>query len=183
MNQKGKTFGTSRIVAPNEEGHWVECMAKEDIEAGCKGENERRLSQTGSTPFMTSPLLEDFGYLAQGSATADVLAGTYVPPPGTDVYAKKLLLQLKMDPRVAQAPPMNVTFSTTEHSKGWRKAKEFTATGPSGWTFSHFIAATFDPLLAAFDATMANIPYAMGYSSRQWQYGTNVMIPKSVASL
>jgi hypothetical protein len=117
---------------------------------------------------MTSPLLNDFGYLAQGSATAEVLAGTYVPPAGTDMYAKKLLLQLKIDPRVAQAPPMNGTFSTAEHSKGWRKAKAFTATGPSGWTFSHFIAGTFDPLLAAFDATMANIPYATGYSSLQW---------------
>jgi hypothetical protein len=60
---------------------------------------------------------------------------------------------------------MKVIFLSAEHSKGWRKAKEFTATGLSGWTFSHFIAGTFDPLLAAFDATMANIPYAMGHSS------------------
>jgi hypothetical protein len=72
---------------------------------------------------------------------------------------------------------MNVTFSSAEHSKGC------TATGPPGWTFSHFIPATFDPLLAAFDATMVNIPYAMGPSLLQWQYGTNVLIPKSVASL
>jgi hypothetical protein len=28
MNQKVKTFGTSRIIAPNKEGQWVECMAK-----------------------------------------------------------------------------------------------------------------------------------------------------------
>jgi hypothetical protein len=50
---------------------------------------------------MTSPLLEDFGYLVP----AEVLAGTYVAPAGTDIYAKKLLLQLKMDTRVAQARP------------------------------------------------------------------------------
>jgi hypothetical protein len=183
MNHKVQTFGISRIIAPNEDGHWVECMAKDDIEAGCKWENAQRFLQTVSTPFMTSPLLEDVGYLAQGSATAEALAGTYVPPAGTDMYVKKLLLQLKMDPKVANGPPMKVTFSSAEHIKGWRKAKEFTAMCPSGWTFSHFIAATFDPLLAAFDVMMANIPCATGHSLLQWQFGTNVMIPKSVASL
>jgi hypothetical protein len=35
MNHKVETFGTSRIIAPNKEGHWVECTAQEDIEAGC----------------------------------------------------------------------------------------------------------------------------------------------------
>jgi hypothetical protein len=38
-------------------------------------------------------------------------------------------------------------------------------------------------MLASFDATMANIPYATGYSPLRWQSGTDVMIPKSVASL
>jgi hypothetical protein len=132
---------------------------------------------------MTSPLLDDFGYLAQGAATSAVLDGTYIPPPGTDIYAAKLLKELQVSPAVRQAPPMNIVFDTDQFSKGWRKAREFTATGPSGLTFSHFIAATYDPQLASFDATMANIPYATGYSSRRWQFGTDVMIPKSVASL
>ena len=67
--------------------------------------------------------------------------------------------------------------------RGWRKAREFTATGHSGLTFLHFMAATHDPLLASFDVTMANIPYATGYSPLRWQTGTDVMIPKSTASL
>jgi hypothetical protein len=183
MNHKLQTFGTSRIIAPGDDGNWVEFTNKADIEAGCKWENSRQFSQTSSTPFMTSPLLEDFGYLSQGPATAAVLAGTYIPPAGTDIYAKKVIKQLRMDPKVAAARPMKVTFSSDEQSEGWRKAKEFTATGPSGWTFSHFIAATFDPLLSSFDATMANIPYATGYSLCRWQFGSNIIIPISVASL
>jgi hypothetical protein len=180
---KLKSFGTSRVIAPDSTGEWVELTSREDIEAGCQWENSRRFSQTSSTPFMTSPLLDDFGYLALGPATAAVLDGSYVPPPGTDIYARKLLLELKMDPAVAAAPPMKVIFSIDQHTRGWRKAKEFTATGPSGLTFSHFIAATHDPLLVSFDATMANIPYATGYSPLRWQSGTDVMIPKSNASL
>jgi hypothetical protein len=183
MNRKLKSFGMTRIVAPDYDGNWVEFTSQEDIEAGCQWENTRRFSQTATTPFMTSPLLEDFGYLAQGPATTAVLNGTYTPPLGTDFYAKKLFKELKMDPRVMAAPPMKVIFSVEQHIKGWRKAREFTASGPSGLTFLHFIADTYDPMLALFDATMANIPYATGYSSLRWQSGTDVMIPKSVASL
>jgi hypothetical protein len=146
----------------------VEFTSKEDIEAGCQWENDQCFSQTSSTPFKKSPLLDAFGYLTQGPTAAAVLDGTYVPPAGTNIYAQKLLKQLKMlDPKVASAPPMKVIFSVEKHSKGWRKANEFTATGPAGWTFSHFIAATFDPPLAFFDTMMANIPYTTGYSSLQ----------------
>jgi hypothetical protein len=95
----------------------------------------------------------------------------------------KLLSELKMDAADRDAPPMRVVFSVEEHIKGWRKAREFPASGPSGLTFSHFFAGTYDPMIASFNATMANIAYATGYSSLRWQSGTDVMIPKSVASL
>jgi hypothetical protein len=151
---KLKSFGTSRIIAPDSRGEWVEHTSKDDIKAGCQWEDSRRFSQTGDTPFMQSPLLEDFGYLAQGPASRLVLNGSYVPPSGTDVYARKLFRQLAMSPSVSSAPPMSVVMSTS------------------------------DPMLASFDATMANIPYATGYSPLRWQSGTDVMIPnKSVASL
>jgi hypothetical protein len=183
MNHKLKSFGTSRIIAPDAAGNWVEYTSKEDIEEGCKGENSRRFSQTAGTPFMTQPLLNDFGYLAQGAAISSVLDGTYLPAPGTDLYAIKLLKQLKMDPAVVNAPPMKVVFSIQQHIRRWKKAREFTATAPTGLTFSHFIAASYDPILASFDTTMANIPYATGYSSLRWQLGSNICIPKLVASL
>jgi hypothetical protein len=45
------------------------------------------------------------------------------------------------------------------------------------------IASTYDPLLASFETTMANIPCTTGYSPLRWQSDADVMIPKSVASL
>ena len=77
---KLKSFGTSRIIAPDSTVEWMEQTSKDKIEAGCTWENSRCFSQTSETPFMTSPLVEDFGYLAQGPATAAVLDGSYVPP-------------------------------------------------------------------------------------------------------
>jgi hypothetical protein len=148
MNRKIKSLGTSKVIAPDSTSQWIECTTQEDIEAGCQQENSQRFSQTSSTPFMTSPLVEDFGYLAQGPSTLAVLEGKYAPPPGTDIYACKLLRQLQMDPQVTAAPPMKDMFSVDQHIQGWRKAREFTATGLKGITFSHFIAASHDPLLA-----------------------------------
>ena len=45
---------------------------------------------------MKSPLVEDFGYLGIGENAQAVLAGTYIPPPGTNKYAAMLLEQLKI---------------------------------------------------------------------------------------
>jgi hypothetical protein len=121
MNHKLMYLGTSRIIAPDLTGTWVEFTSKEDIEAGCQWENSRRFSQTSSTPFMTSPLFEEFRYLTQGPATSEVLSSTYIPPPKTEIYARKLFQELRMDPAIEAAPPMNVVFSMGQHTKGWRK--------------------------------------------------------------
>jgi hypothetical protein len=124
MNRKLKSLGgTSKVITLDSTGQWIECTTQEDIEAGCQQENSQYFSQTTSTPFMTSPLVEDSGYLAQGPSTLAVLEGTYAPPPDTDIYACKLLRQLQMDPHVAAAPPMEVTFSVAQHIQGWRKAR------------------------------------------------------------
>jgi hypothetical protein len=72
---------------------------------------------------MQSPLLEDFGCLAQGPVTRQVLTGSYVPPPGTDLCATKLFRELVMDPSVASAPPMSVVLSIAQHIRGWKKSK------------------------------------------------------------
>jgi hypothetical protein len=59
-------------------------------------------NQRYSAPFMMSPLVDDFGYLALGPAASAVLEGSYIPPPGTDEYARKLFDQLKMHSRCTQ---------------------------------------------------------------------------------
>ncbi len=41
-----------------------------------------------------------------------------------------------------------------------------------------YIAGSQDDQIAAFDATMANIPYATGYNPKAWSQMTDVLIPK-----
>jgi hypothetical protein len=72
----------------------VERSLKEDVEKACMEENEQQFQQANDTPFMQSPLVEEFGYLGVGLNAKAVLECMYVPPPGTDKYAALLLKQL-----------------------------------------------------------------------------------------
>jgi Ca2+-binding EF-hand superfamily protein len=47
-------------------GSLVERATKEEVEAACMVENEQRFRQANNTPFMKSPLVEEFGYLGIG---------------------------------------------------------------------------------------------------------------------
>jgi hypothetical protein len=62
--------------------------------------------------------------------------------------------------------------------QAWKKQKEKTSADPTGLPFSHYKFATQDPLLANFDATMRNIPYAMGFAPDLWKNITDIEILK-----
>ena len=81
-----KPRGVTKIVIEGEE-----ITTHEGIVAGFKNEAIKRGSQTEDTPFMTEPLLSEFGYKADNSKAEEVLNGTYITPPNTDEYAAKLI--------------------------------------------------------------------------------------------
>jgi hypothetical protein len=64
-NGKGNPHPVLRSTMMATSGYHDSTVSKPVV----KWENKRRFSQTASTPFMTSPLLDDFGYLSQGLAT------------------------------------------------------------------------------------------------------------------
>ncbi len=125
-------------------------------------ENEDRFSQSEDTSFMISPLLDDFGYLANTESADQVLQGTYVTPPNTDKYASLLLKELqKIDSDNILTIPS--TLSVEEHVGAWKKQKEMTSSEPSGLSFSHYKAASEDLSLTTFDTTLRLLLYCYGY--------------------
>ena len=100
------------------DGNQVEKAIKEDVEQACMAENEQQFRQANDTPFMMSLLVEDFGYLGIGENTQAVLAGTYIPPPGTNKYAAMLLEQLKIPDHVRTAP-LCAFIMTEQFIAGW----------------------------------------------------------------
>jgi hypothetical protein len=174
---KGQQNSVNMVYENDEDGRH-ERTTKDAIEDACIRENSQRFFQSSNTPFMISPLVDDFGYLADTPAAEQVLNGTYQTPDGTDYYAKLLLDQLYIPWEVTKMAPISLEISTDEHKQAWRKQNERTSSEPTGLSFNHYKAASKDPLLADFDATMRNIPYAKGFAPTLWKNITDVEILK-----
>ena len=120
------------MVYENDEDGRHERTTKEEIEDACIRKNEARFSQCSNTPFMTEPLVNNFGYLADTAAADQVLNGTYQQPDGTDYYAQLLLDQLYIPWEVTKMVPISLEISTEAHQQAWNKQKERTSSEPVG---------------------------------------------------
>jgi hypothetical protein len=171
--------GVTKISLRNQQGEWEETTNKIQIELGCAKENESKYRQTENTPCMTGQLVQDIGYLGNTGAAQQILDGTYATPPGTNRYTEEYIQQLRYDPRAHNDPPI-ATLPTSEYVQGWKKKKEFTSAGKSGWTFSHSKTCALHKESADFEAAMAHIPYITGYTPKEWQVGVDIMIYKKI---
>ena len=54
--------------------------------------NLTRQQQCIGTPFMFSPLIDNFGYLANEELAQQVINGTYIPPLWASKYAKEFII-------------------------------------------------------------------------------------------
>jgi len=148
---------------------------KKSVEKACLAEAGRRFTQANQTPFLTGPLLRDFGELGvDRTAFKAVLAGTYTPPPGCAPLTVKLLHALR---RPADLPDIQLG-GEEEFSQGWRKAREQTASLPSKLHFGHYMAGTFNPTIAILTAKMAELLLSQGISLKRWKKGLNVLLEK-----
>jgi hypothetical protein len=156
----------------------IDCQDKLSIETAFVDEGTRRFSQTNTTPLMQPDFVHRVGYLAELQGADDILEGTYIPEEGTDPYAVQFISHLKMEASVRDSPPISKSISTESHQAGWKKMKPNISCSPFGPAFVQYIAGSRHPKIAAFDATMANIPYASGYSPEVWTKMIDVLIPK-----
>lgn len=169
--------GLTRVTSTSPDGSTVESTSKEEIEAACLAENDSRFSQAKDTPFLTEPLLADFGLLGKSEVVQAVLNGTYEPPENADFYAKGLL-EFLLRPQHVEDFSMEVTID--DYIQGWRRAKERTSAGPSRLHFGHFKSLIESPELAELEVTLLNILVRSGYSPSRWRKGLNVMLLKKL---
>ena len=95
IRQKHKNDPILQATATNEAGQVYECTDESEMVKAMAKSNLSRQQQSTSTPFMTEPLLTDFGYLANDKAAQEVLNGTYVPPlsqTATASYGRKFVI-------------------------------------------------------------------------------------------
>ncbi len=163
--------------------HSVTCYSKEDIEAACASEGQRRFTQAATTPFLTGSLLRDVGFRATQSTVDLILGGSYQPESDVDVYTRALITQMKMPEIVGKCPTLTGFVTTEEHIAGWKKMRPTIASSPFGPLFADHIAGCSDVRVADIDAAIAAIPVLTGYSPRAWKKAVDVMIPKKSSSV
>ena len=188
INKKLRTGSVSLVIGPRFDHlgnallheEWVDYTTKADIERACLWENERRFRQASSTPPMSFPLYGALGDTATTPFAADVLGGSFQPPEGTDKWASKLLRELQFAPAVANGARIDIDIDLSKWRKAWRRARETTSGGPSGYTFAHYKANCLPGAedLADIDRAFVSIPYKTGYSPSLWQQGINCMLEK-----
>jgi len=76
--------------------------------------------------------------------------------PGTH----QLLQHLK---QLAEVPECNLNLTETLHSKGWKKAKEQTASSLSRAHFGHYKAGTFSEIINLVHTALSAIPQKMAF--------------------
>jgi len=183
LGTKARPTLTSVEHHPPGSDHPVFCHTKEDIEAACVAEGQRRFTQAANTPFLTGSLLRDVGYSATQSTVDLILGGRYNPEDDVDEYTRALIAQLQMPGSVGILPPLTGFVTTEEHIAGWRKMRSTIASSPFGPVFSDHIARCSDVRVADIDAAIAAIPILTGYSPKAWKKAVDVMIPKKSSSV
>jgi hypothetical protein len=157
-----------------------EYTMQEDIDKILLRVNESKIRASENTPFMQSPLVDEFGYRKNTPSHDQVLNGTYSIPRHCS-RATNLLIQGLARPSAIQGklqylPRTHIT--TDDHIKGWKRQKERTSGGLSGLHFGHYKAHAQERDLAAFDASMRSVAYTTGYSFRRWKRGLDVQLLK-----
>jgi hypothetical protein len=67
------------------------------------------------TPFLTSLLLNNIGYLAETLQADMILDGTYVPLPGLDKHTLELIQELQQPESIRETGDLNISFTPKEH--------------------------------------------------------------------
>ena len=108
-----------RAITTDKNGDTVKLNRQDNMVPVMADSNKSRQQQCEPTPFMTSPLLEDFGYLPPETLANQVMEGTYIPPKGTCPYAIEFLASLKRTTNISSRDSVNLVVTPEEHRKGW----------------------------------------------------------------
>ena len=165
--------GTTRIQVTSN-GRQKDITKRSEMEQYIIRENEMKYHQTEQRcPLLQGELLEDIGLLGDGPAVEDILKGTYTFPTGTTEITKKWIKNLYIKNRDTREA---VTTTLKEYKRGWKQAKEHTASGDLH--FGHYKASAMHDMLSWAHFIMAGIPRATSFVPERWKRGTDVMLLK-----
>jgi hypothetical protein len=151
----------------DENGLEQECTTREEIDDTCIDEGYKRYAQSHNSPFLTSPLLEDFGFLGNQTRVQDILDGTYECSVEVDEFTKQFIQELRRPETASRQATITGYTTTEEHIKSWKKMRVGTAARTFGPSFSEIIAGTEDVAITEVDAAIVSIAALTGYTTQK----------------
>ena len=151
IRQKNVRDPILRATATNNSGEICECKNEEEMIAYMVKSNLSRQQQSIETPFITTPLVDIFGYLAKDGVAQSVINGTYQPPPNTPKYVIEFLQTLEMPATIRELGPVDLSTSCEENRTGWGNMKTRTGLEPSAPSFGSCKTTSMDPDLNRID--------------------------------
>ena len=170
--------GITHVIAPNPDGSRQTHETEEGIVHACIQANRKKYRQTQSTPFMTGQIAEDVGWDGMTDRADTILSGTYPLPAQTAAATAALIEALRKPAEARDWTEEDLTITLTAHKQGWARAKERTASGPSGLHFGMWKANATVDALAEIDRALRAIPYRTGYVLQRWKRGVDVELCK-----
>jgi hypothetical protein len=155
-----------------------EVSVQADVEHHTMAMCSARFRLTEDTPPMTEPLRSELGYLGITAAARQILAGTYVPPPGVDTITRQFLSALKASAPLDPANRISCEITRQDFQQHWRRAKERTSSSLSGLHYGHYKAAATSNYLSEIHALMTELAVTGGTPFERWQSGLSVMLEK-----
>jgi hypothetical protein len=152
------------MVTVFEGGFQKDLTDKTEIEKAIISNNMEKYQQSFHTPFLTSPLREEFSFKGLTTASQAVLGGVYEPSDHVDQHTKDFLYELMMPQAVQDLGPQTMEISLESFRAFWKKAKENTSCYPDDLSFATMKAGATDDTISELECELINIALKSGYS-------------------
>ena len=167
-----------KAITMNDQGEQIKLNTQENMVPVIAASNLLRQKQSEGSPFMTSPLLDDFGYLAEEEYAKQIIAGTYQIPEGTSSYAAEFIETLKMSDAVKDLGELTLNVTPQQNREGWKRMKDKSSSAHESLGFSHYRTAAYDDVLNEIDAFTRSAPLEIGFAPTAWGTITDLQILK-----
>jgi len=143
--------GLNHVIRPNSQDNTIHIKSntKLELEQLCLSEARQCFTQASTMPFLMSSLVEIFTEVNLFTQAFDqVLEGNFKCLPNIDHFVRHLIQALKRLENITTIPNRQLD----EITLGWRKAWAVTSSSPLALHFGHYMAGTFNPTIAIFNA-------------------------------
>ncbi len=119
-------------------------------------------------PICSGKLFNDFGYVANTSASKAILDGTYLPPLDSDTATKELFDEIAAIRKILPKDSVSSVITPMQWKRHWAIANEETSSSESGLHFGHYIVGSKSDIIAHYHATWVTVVLAHATQLKPW---------------